>query len=59
MLVQSLKTLGADFAVNKKNSDYAAELLKAFGHDKAYVIYKCAGTDITMKVIVDVAPSEE
>lgn len=42
------KSLGADYAVNTLKEDYAAELLKAFGPDKADVIYECAGSDITM-----------
>ena len=42
------KSLGADYAVNTLREDYAAELLKAFGPDKADVIYECAGSDITM-----------
>lgn len=42
------KSLGADYAVNTLKEDYATELLKAFGPDKADVIYECAGSDITM-----------
>jgi L-iditol 2-dehydrogenase len=42
------KELGADYAVNTMKQDYAEELLKAFGPDKADVIYECAGSDITM-----------
>ena len=42
------KQLGADYAVNTAKEDYAEALLKAFGPDKADVIYECAGTDITM-----------
>lgn len=40
--------LGADYTVNTLNKDYATELEKAFGADKADVVYECAGTDITM-----------
>ena len=43
------KELGADFAVNTMREDYKAELLAAFGPDKADVIYECAGTDATME----------
>ncbi|MCR5085300.1 MAG: alcohol dehydrogenase catalytic domain-containing protein [Succinivibrionaceae bacterium] len=43
------RELGADFAVNTMKEDYATALLNAFGHDKADVIYECAGTDITME----------
>ena len=39
---------GADFAVNTKNEDFGAAMVKAFGPDKADVIYDCAGNDITM-----------
>lgn len=42
------KELGADYAVNTMKQDYAEELIKAFGPDKADVIYECAGSDITM-----------
>lgn len=42
------KRLGADHAVNTLKEDYATELVKAFGPDKADVIYECAGSDITM-----------
>jgi L-iditol 2-dehydrogenase len=42
------KSLGADYAVNTLNKDYATELEAAFGADKADVVYECAGTDITM-----------
>ena len=42
------KELGADFAVNTRNADFAKAFTDAFGPDKADVIYECAGTDITM-----------
>ena len=42
------KQLGADYVVNTAKEDYAEALLKAFGPDKADVIYECAGTDVTM-----------
>ena len=42
------RRLGADFAVNTRENDYAAALLDAFGPDKADVVYECAGSDITM-----------
>ncbi len=40
--------LGADFTVNTAVNDYASALTKAFGPDRADVIYECAGTDVTM-----------
>ena len=42
------KELGADYVVNTKDKDFKEEFEKAFGPDKADVIYECAGTDITM-----------
>lgn len=42
------KSLGADYAVNTRDNDFAKVLTDAFGPDKADVIYDCAGTDITM-----------
>lgn len=42
------KSLGADYAVNTKDADFAKVITDAFGPDKADVIYDCAGTDITM-----------
>ena len=42
------ENLGADHVVNTLKEDYAEELIKAFGPDKADVIYECAGSDITM-----------
>ena len=41
-------SLGADFTVNTKETDFAEALTEAFGPDKADVMYDCAGTDITM-----------
>ena len=40
--------LGADYTVNTKEKDFSQEFLKAFGPDKADVIFECAGSDITM-----------
>lgn len=42
------KSVGADYAVNTKNEDFGDAMVKAFGPDKADVIYDCAGNDITM-----------
>lgn len=42
------KTLGADYAVNTKNTEFEKALTDAFGSDKADVIYDCAGTDTTI-----------
>ncbi len=42
------KSVGVDYTVNTLKEDYAEALLRAFGPDKADVIYECAGTDITM-----------
>ncbi len=35
--------LGADYTVNTKEKDFSEEFLKAFGPDKADVIFECAG----------------
>ncbi len=42
------RSVGVDHTVNTMKEDYAEALLRAFGPDKADVIYECAGTDITM-----------
>lgn len=42
------KSLGVDYAVNTKDTDFGTALVDAFGPDKADVIYDCAGNDITM-----------
>lgn len=42
------RSVGVDHTVNTMKEDYAEVLLRAFGPDKADVIYECAGTDITM-----------
>ena len=39
---------GVDICVNTKEKDFGEALLKAFGPDKADVIYDCAGNNITM-----------
>ena len=39
---------GIDICVNTKNKDFGEEMLKAFGPDKADVIYDCAGNNVTM-----------
>ena len=41
--------LGADYTANTRKTDYAEALLKAYGSDKADVIFECAGTDLTME----------
>ncbi len=42
------ESVGVDYTVNTLKEDYAQALLRAFGPDRADVIYECAGTDITM-----------
>lgn len=42
------RQLGADFAINTRREDFGEALVKAFGNDKADVIYDCAGNDVTM-----------
>lgn len=42
------KKCGADFAVNTRNEEFGAALVRCFGPDKADVIYDCAGNDITI-----------
>ena len=42
------KKVGADHTVNTAKEDFAEALVRCFGHDKADVIYECAGNDITM-----------
>ena len=42
------KNTGADFVLNTKEQDFAQGFVKAFGADKADVIFECAGSDITM-----------
>lgn len=42
------KECGADFTVNTKNEDFTEALLKAFGPDKADIMFDCAGNDITI-----------
>lgn len=39
---------GADFVYNTKEREFSEVLVRAFGPDKADVIYDCAGTDITI-----------
>ncbi|MBR2822586.1 MAG: alcohol dehydrogenase catalytic domain-containing protein [Clostridia bacterium] len=42
-------SLGADYTVNTAREDFGEALVKAFGPDKADVIFDCAGTDMTME----------
>lgn len=42
------KECGADFAVDTSKEDFGAAMERAFGPDKADVIYDCAGNDVTM-----------
>lgn len=42
------RSVGADYAVNTRETDMEQALRDAFGSDKADVIYDCAGSDITM-----------
>ena len=42
------KRCGVDYAVNTKEIDFETSVRKAFGDDKADVIYDCAGNDVTM-----------
>lgn len=46
------KQLGADYAFNTAETDFGADLVEAFGEDKADVIYDCAGNDITMNAAI-------
>lgn len=42
------KKCGVDFTANTKVENFGDAMVKAFGEDKADVIYDCAGNDITM-----------
>jgi len=42
------KQCGADYVFNTKERDFDEVLARAFGPDKADVIYDCAGSDITI-----------
>lgn len=42
------KQVGIDYTANTKTEDFGEALVKAFGPDKADIIYDCAGNDITM-----------
>lgn len=46
--LQKAKECGVDFTVNTKTNDFGEGMEKAFGPDKADIIYDCAGNDITM-----------
>lgn len=46
--LQKAKECGIDACVNTKNKDFGEAMIKAFGPDKADVIYDCAGNNITM-----------
>ncbi len=42
------KECGVDFCVNTAQTDFGDAMVRAFGPDKADVIYDCAGNDVTM-----------
>ena len=42
------KQVGVDYTANTKTEDFGEAMVRAFGPDKADVIYDCAGNDITM-----------
>lgn len=42
------RKVGADFVVNTSKEDFGDAMLKAFGTDKADVIYDCAGNNTTI-----------
>ena len=42
------KKVGADYAINTATEDFGEAVVRCFGHDKADVIFDCAGNDITM-----------
>ena len=46
--LEKAKECGIDICVNTRNEDFGEAMLKAFGPDKADVIYDCAGNNITM-----------
>lgn len=46
--LQLAQRCGADFTANTMNEDFGDAMLRAFGKDKADVIYDCAGNDVTM-----------
>lgn len=42
------KECGVDYTANTNREDFGEAMIRAFGKDKADVIYDCAGNDITM-----------
>lgn len=46
--LQKAAECGIDHCINTKTADLGDEILKAFGPDKADIIYDCAGNNITM-----------
>lgn len=46
--LQMAKDCGVDYCVNTKSEDLNEAILKAFGPDKADIIYDCAGNNTTM-----------
>lgn len=42
------KMCGADFCVNTRETNFGDAMVKAFGPDKADIIYDCAGNNITI-----------
>ncbi len=46
--LQKAKECGVDFCVNTRTADFGEAMVRAFGPDKADIIYDCAGNNITM-----------
>ena len=46
--LEKAKECGADVCVNTRKEDFAQAFVQCFGPDKAYVIYDCAGNNVTM-----------
>ena len=46
---------GADFTANTTTEDFNTALVRAFGPDKADVIYDCAGNDVTINQAIQCA----
>ena len=53
--LQKAAECGIDYCVNTKTEDFGDALVKAFGPDKADVIYDCAGNNTTMGQAVQYA----
>lgn len=50
--LEKAKECGINYVSNTKNEDFGEAMVKAFGPDKADVIYDCAGNDITMGMAI-------